>query len=69
MGIAPVYNYVSINDTKLGFVDKAGRTVIPFKYDSSDYQPRFGSDSLMTVTLDGVHGKLHRNGTFYPGRE
>ncbi|MDE6796118.1 MAG: WG repeat-containing protein [Muribaculaceae bacterium] len=68
MGLAPAYRHTGISESKLGFVDKTGRTVIPFKYKSSEYRPRFLSDSTMTVTLDGKEGKLHRNGTFYPGK-
>lgn len=67
MGLAPVYQGSSSYDRKMGFVDKSGKTVIPFKYIPTSYPPKFGRDSLMTVTLDGKGGKLHRNGKFYPG--
>lgn len=68
MGIAPVYQGSNSIDRKLGFVDQTGKIVIPFKYVAVNYPPRFGRDSLMSVTLDGKGGKLHRNGTFYPGK-
>ena len=68
MGLAPVYKGSSYRDRKLGFVDKTGKTVIPFKYEATASLPIFDSDSLMSVTLDGKGGKLHRNGTFYPGK-
>lgn len=67
MGLGPVYKGTSYSNQKLGFVDKTGKTVIPFKYKSKYSNPHFGPDSLMLgISLDGVEGKLHRNGTFTP---
>lgn len=50
----------------MGFVDKTGKVVIPFKYKAYYSNPHFDADSLMRVTLDAVEGKLHRNGLFIP---
>lgn len=67
MGLGPVYKGTSYSNQKLGFVDKTGKTIIPFKYKSQYSNPHFGPDSLMLgISLDGVEGKLHRNGTFIP---
>lgn len=67
MGIAPIDKGTSYSNSKLGFVDKTGKTVIPFIYKSKYSNPYFGTDSLMDgISLDGVEGKLHRNGTFIP---
>lgn len=69
MGLGPVYKGSSYSNQKLGFVDKTGKTVIPFKYKSKNSNPHFGTDSLMLgISLDGVEGKLHRNGTFIPNK-
>lgn len=66
MGLAPIQKGKSYSDIKMGFVDTTGKVVIPYKYTKETY-PYFGPrDSLMTVSLDGVKGKLHRNGTFTP---
>lgn len=66
MGIAPV-DKGSYSKPLVGFVDKTGKEVIPFKYKLKYSNPTFGSDSLMIgVSLNGVEGKLHRNGTFIP---
>ncbi len=66
MGIAPIYKGTTWSDWKLGFVDKSGNIVIPFKYVAKHYNPHFAPDSTIQVSLDGVDGKLHRNGTFTP---
>lgn len=67
MGLGPVYKGTS--NQKLGFVDKTGKTVIPFKYKSQYSNPHFGPDSLMVgISLNDVEGKLHRNGTFIPNK-
>lgn len=67
MGLGPVFKGTSSSNMKLGFVDKTGKTVIPFKYKSQYNNPHFGPDSLMVgISLNGVEGKLHRNGTFIP---
>lgn len=68
MGVAPVYKG-SYRDKKMGFVNKQGETVIPFKYVAKDVNPKFDSDSLIEVKLDGVEGKLHRNGKFTPNSQ
>lgn len=69
MGLGPVYKGTSYSNQKLGFVDKTGKTVIPFKYKSKYSNPHFGPDSLMVgISLNGVEGKLHRNGTFIPDK-
>lgn len=64
MGLIPVND----KSWKLGFVDMNGREVIPCKYKKYyANDPEFNSsDSIMFVTLDGVKGYLHRNGTFTP---
>ena len=68
MGIAPVYKGKDYSDRKMGFIDKNGRTVIPFKYVATYHNPYFNNDGLMEVSLDGVQGKLHRNGVFTPNK-
>lgn len=69
MGVAPVEKGSSYKDSKLGFVDKQGKTIIPFVYTkASSYLLYFDKDSLMLVSKDGVKGKLHRNGTFTPNK-
>lgn len=69
MGIAPIEKGTSYANSKLGFIDKTGKTVIPFKYKSKYSNPTFGRDSLMDgVSLNGIEGKLHRNGTFIPNK-
>ncbi len=69
MGLAPVYKGTSYSNEKLGFVDKTGKEVIPFKYKSKYSNPHFGLDSIMDgISLNGVEGKLHRNGTFIPNK-
>lgn len=69
MGLGPVYKGSSYSNQKLGFVDKTGKTVIPFKYKSQYSNPHFGTDSIMDgISLNGVDGKLHRNGTFIPNK-
>ena len=69
MGVAPVYKGTSYYDKKMGFVNKQGETVIPFKYKAKYYNPHFDTDSLIEVQLDGVEGKLHRNGKFTPNSQ
>lgn len=66
MGLAPVLMGKSYSDEKMGFVDTTGKVVIPYKYKRETYPSFDPRDSLMTVSLDGVKGKLHRNGTFTP---
>ena len=69
LGLAPVYKGTSYSNKKLGFVNSKGETVIPFKYKSQYSNPHFGPDSLMVgMSLNGVEGKLHRNGTFIPNK-
>lgn len=69
LGIAPIDKGTSYSNSKLGFVDKTGKTVIPFKYKSQYSNPHFGTDSIMDgISLNGVDGKLHRNGTFIPNK-
>lgn len=68
MGIAPVYKGKNYSDRKMGFIDKNGNTVIPFNYVATYGNPHFNKDSLMDVSLHGVQGKLHRNGTFMPNK-
>lgn len=68
MGIAPVYKGKNYSNRKMGFIDKNGKTVIPFKYVAKYSNPHFNNDSLMDVSLDGVQGKLHRNGVFTPNK-
>jgi len=66
MGLAPVFRNIS-GEIKMGMMDTKGNIVIPMKYTkymSGDCY--FGSDSTMSVKLDGVNGQLHRNGTFTP---
>lgn len=67
MGLAPVsMDYYG----KLGFIDKNGKTVYPFKYECKYSNPHFSPyDSLMSgIKLNGVEGRLHRNGTFIPDK-
>lgn len=66
LGIAPVYKGTSYSNKRLGFVNSKGETVIPFKYHAKYSNPEFDKDSLMDVRLDGIEGKLHRNGRFIP---
>lgn len=66
LGLAPVYKGTSYSNKKLGFINGKGETIIPFKYQAKYSNPEFGIDSLMDVRLDGVEGKLHRNGKFFP---
>lgn len=61
MGLAPV-----VKNSKLGFIDKTGKTIIPFKYSTYGTTIKFKSDSTVQVKLNGKLGKLHRNGTFTP---
>ena len=68
MGIAPVYKGKDYSNGKMGFIDKNGRTVIPFKYVNTYHNHHFDKDSLMEVSLDRVKGKLHRNGIFTPNK-
>lgn len=66
MGVAPVYKGTTYSNKRLGFVNSKGEIVIPFKYQAKYSNPEFDKDSLMDVRLDGVEGKLHRNGKFIP---
>ena len=68
MGVAPVYKGNNYSNRKMGFIDKNGKTVIPFKYVATYGNPHFDKDSLMEVSLDSVQGKLHRNGVFTPNK-
>lgn len=65
MGVAPVIKG-KYSNRRLGCVDRHGNTVIPFIYEATYSNPYFASDSTMLVKLNGVEGKLHRNGTFIP---
>lgn len=65
MGLAPI---IDLHSNKIGFVDKTGNRVIPCIYNRKSYSaPRFNSDSMMSLKLNGVEGKLHRNGSFHAG--
>lgn len=65
-GLAPVFKMVSGREL-MGMIDKKGVIVIPCKYIKSRYSKlTFDRDSTMSVKLDGVEGRLHRNGTFTP---
>lgn len=66
LGVAPVYKGTTYSNRRLGFVNSKGETVIPFKYQAKYSSPEFDKDSLMDVRLDGIEGKLHRNGRFIP---
>ena len=68
MGVAPVYKSNNYSNRKMGFIDKNGKTVIPFKYVATYGNPHFDKDSLMEVSFDSVQGKLHRNGVFTPNK-
>lgn len=50
----------------MGFIDKNGKTVIPFKYVATYGNPHFDKDSLMEVSFDSVQGKLHRMEFLHP---
>ncbi len=65
-GLAPVFKNMS-GKVKMGMIDTKGAIVIPCKYTKSSYgKITFDRDSTMEVTLDGVKGRLHHNGTFKP---
>lgn len=65
-GLAPVFKNMS-GKVKMGMMDTKGAIVIPCKYIKGRYgYITFDRDSTMEVTLDGVKGRLHHNGTFKP---
>ena len=66
MGLAPVAHGRNLDTQLIGFVDKEGKTVIPFKYKAKTSKLKFSADSTVSVSLNGVDGKLHRNGAFSP---